>query len=399
MEKFLELLQQQIHWKKARPYILVEIQDHLTCQIEDNLAEGMNYEDAERNALLDMGDPVEIGTSLNRIHKPRIAWSVILLVCIISLVGILIHSYFGKELNSAVNTAVLGSASFFSNQLYLPGILVGILAMVSMQYIDYEIFVQYSRIYGSVILLLGMYGAVFGTSIHGNTYVKIGAIHIVVNTLFIFYLPIYSAILSKYRNTTWKGFLHSLVWLILPLLISLKMGNLQLTGLLLISMLLLLTVALGNGWFHIPEKNTIISIWSIGFLVFFVGMIFNGNRTLPTKMDYSNNYIFKYILETYGNIPSIAICILMITLIASIFVLSKDLRSPIGMLMGYSCGIVLALNTIFHIFVNLRFTAQVNSFLPFLSSGASNLMMTFLLMGLVMNIYRNKNIYQRKKYV
>ena len=38
-----------------------------------------------------MGDPVEVGISLDRIHKPKIAWKLLVIVGILSLLGILIQ--------------------------------------------------------------------------------------------------------------------------------------------------------------------------------------------------------------------------------------------------------------------------------------------------------------------
>ena len=80
METYLEKLLSQIRCKKARPYIAEEIRDHIECQIADNLSEGMTSEEAEKNAVTDMGDPVEVGISLDRIHKPKIAWRLLVIV-------------------------------------------------------------------------------------------------------------------------------------------------------------------------------------------------------------------------------------------------------------------------------------------------------------------------------
>ena len=73
MEKYLEKLLLQIRCKKARPYIAEEIKGHIESQIEDNIADGMSYEEAEKNAVADMGDPIAVGISLDKIHKPQIA--------------------------------------------------------------------------------------------------------------------------------------------------------------------------------------------------------------------------------------------------------------------------------------------------------------------------------------
>ena len=91
METYLEKLLSQIRCKKARPYIAEEIKDHIESQIADNLSEGMSYEEAEKNAVTDMGDPVEVGISLDRIHKPKIAWKLLVIVGILSLLGLLLQ--------------------------------------------------------------------------------------------------------------------------------------------------------------------------------------------------------------------------------------------------------------------------------------------------------------------
>ena len=87
MEKYLEKLLLQIRCKKARPYIAEEIRGHIESQIEDNIADGMSYEEAEKNAVADMGDPVTVGISLDKIHKPQIAWKLLVIVGILSLLG------------------------------------------------------------------------------------------------------------------------------------------------------------------------------------------------------------------------------------------------------------------------------------------------------------------------
>ena len=81
----------QISCKKARPYIAEEIKGHIESQIEDNIADGMSYEEAEKNAVADMGDPIAVGISLDKIHKPQIAWKLLVIVGILSLLGILLQ--------------------------------------------------------------------------------------------------------------------------------------------------------------------------------------------------------------------------------------------------------------------------------------------------------------------
>ena len=88
MEEYLEKLLAQIRCKKARPYIAEEIRGHIESQIEDNIVSGMTDQEAEKNAVADMGNPVEVGISLDKIHKPQIAWRLLVIVGMLILLGI-----------------------------------------------------------------------------------------------------------------------------------------------------------------------------------------------------------------------------------------------------------------------------------------------------------------------
>ena len=52
MEKYLEKLLLQIRCKKQDHILSEEIRGHIESQIEDNIADGMSYEEAEKNMLL-----------------------------------------------------------------------------------------------------------------------------------------------------------------------------------------------------------------------------------------------------------------------------------------------------------------------------------------------------------
>lgn len=87
MDEYLKTLLEQIRCRKARPYIRQELKNHMEDQIETNIHAGMDYESAEKEAVKAMGDPVETGISLDRIHKPQIAWKLLFMIALISEIG------------------------------------------------------------------------------------------------------------------------------------------------------------------------------------------------------------------------------------------------------------------------------------------------------------------------
>lgn len=73
-EEYLYTLTEQIRCKMARGTIEQEINDHIEDQKAEFLSEGMSQTEAEEAAVREMGDPVEVGLEMDRIHRPTMAW-------------------------------------------------------------------------------------------------------------------------------------------------------------------------------------------------------------------------------------------------------------------------------------------------------------------------------------
>ena len=84
---YLDAVEAQIRWKRARTVAARELETHLEAQQEEFLAEGHPPEEAERLAVEDMGDPVAVGADLDRLHRPRPQWGMLGLTLALLLVG------------------------------------------------------------------------------------------------------------------------------------------------------------------------------------------------------------------------------------------------------------------------------------------------------------------------
>lgn len=78
IQEYLETVEAQIRWRRARPAVSLELRRHLEDQRDEFLQEGRGLEEAERLAVEEMGDPAAVGAALNRIHRPEISWGVVL---------------------------------------------------------------------------------------------------------------------------------------------------------------------------------------------------------------------------------------------------------------------------------------------------------------------------------
>lgn len=443
METYLEKLLSQIRCKKARPYIAEEIRDHIECQIEDNLSEGMTYEEAEKNAVADMGDPVEVGISLDRIHKPKIAWKLLVIVGILSLLGILIQQSILRQPGYQELETWRQEAYRYTAEGFVFCIGIGFLLMCVIYFLDYTVIAKYSRFIGVFILILGglRLTGFFGVDINGiGNWVGFGRFRVSITSLMMFYVPIYGAILYKYRNGGASDLLKALLWLILPVFITFRIPCLGVAIVMMVSMLMELTVAIWKGWFRLPVKKTIIGVWLLfaglpvllltamyafhmlavyqearihsyltasGDAYYMTSMLrkFNenillwgnsGNNVLEGLPEFNKDYVFSYILNSYGKLAGIVVVVLLAALVVFMFGTSVRQKNELGMVMGFGCGMIILLNVFLNLAGIFGWIPLTTTFLPFLSVGRNNILLCYALVGIILSIYRYKDVYPKK---
>ena len=396
-------------------YIAEEIRGHIESQIEDNIADGMSYEEAEKNAVADMGDPVTVGISLDKIHKPQIAWKLLVIVGILSLLGILLQQSIFYQSGYSNLEPFMQEMYQLETESFVYSVFIGFVLMCGIYFIDYTVIAKYSKIIGLFIITMGilLLAGFFGGDINGVRY-SIGF--------------------------GFSALLKSIVCLIIPVFITFRMPNLIVAIIMMISMLIQLTVAILKGWFKISVKKTIVSLWAVfmflpimllfvmytfhllaeyqearirsffsasreGFYltsmlrtfskdILFVGN--SGNDVIGSLPEFNSDYIFSYILNSYGSIAGIVVVAVLAALVMFIFGASIKQKNELGMVMGFGCGMIILLNILLNLLGALGIIPPASSFLPFLSIGRSNILLCYALVGIIMSIYRYKDVYPKK---
>lgn len=442
MEAYLEKLLSQIRCKKARPYISDEIRSHIESQIEDNLSSGMEYAEAEKRAVEDMGDPIEVGISLDKIHKPKIAWKLLAIVGILSLLGILVQqSIFYKTIHSDLES-YLQETYRGSMVGFVSSIIFGFIIMCGIYFIDYTVIAKYSKIVGLFIMAMGILRLTgfFGGVENGDYYsIGFGIFRISAMSIMMFYVPLYGAILYKYKGGGVLSLLKVCIWLMVPVIITFRMPNIIVAGIIMVSMLIQLTVAIMKGWFRVPIKKAIITLWTIFMLLpiillfamyrfrwladyqierirsflsasgdgFYLTSVLralckdlemignSGNDVIGGLPDFNRDYIFSYILNSYGLIAGIVVLAVLATFVVFIFGTAIKQKNELGMVMGFGCGMIFLLNVVINILCSVGILPPASSFLPFFSVGRSNILLCYALAGIMMSIYRYKDVYPK----
>ena len=91
-EEYMASLTEQIHDKRAKQLVEKEIANHIEEQAEMYEADGIEYGTAIQEAVRQMGNPVETGTALNQIHKPKMPWVMLGIVTVLMFSGILMQA-------------------------------------------------------------------------------------------------------------------------------------------------------------------------------------------------------------------------------------------------------------------------------------------------------------------
>lgn len=95
-QEYIKQVRKEVHFVFDREAIENELQHHLEDSIWDLMEEGFSREEAEVQAVAQMGDPVEVGKELNEEHHPVLGYlwmlSNMLLIVILPFVALAIGS-------------------------------------------------------------------------------------------------------------------------------------------------------------------------------------------------------------------------------------------------------------------------------------------------------------------
>lgn len=186
-----------------------------------------------------------------------------MIVGILSLLGILIQQSILRQPGYQELETWRQEVYRYTTEGFVSCIVIGFLLMCVIYFLDYTLIAKYSRFIGVLILILGglRLTSFFGVDINGvGDWVGFGMFRVSITSLMMFYVPIYGAILYKYRDGGFMALCKALLWLILPVFITFRIPSLGVAVIMMISMLMELTVAIWKGWFKLPVKKTIIGL-------------------------------------------------------------------------------------------------------------------------------------------
>jgi cell division protein FtsW (lipid II flippase) len=407
LNKFLDEVCSHVRCKSAHKEIRIELMGH----IEELQNEGMSLE----AAISTMGNCAEIGSRLNKQHRPQIEWSLIGLVAFISGIGV-IMMFWGND------SRISGSFP-----KYIFGGTIGVLFAVCIMFFDYTKIKKLAMpLYISSIVFL-IFGLITGLRLNGVTWIPIGAITLSTSLAIIPFILSFVGFANKFRGEGVRGFAKLIILgaisIISMLLVSGMAnalilfgsyavllfvavhknhfeGNVKLQKILLHAGSLLIVVIMGifitqsdpagGDWINIQLANLL----SISKLWGGVGTIdgYTPNHFFP---DLTTTFALANVIITFGWLVGAALILAIISLIVRLFLVTRKIKNDFGFYLTLVACIVLSMQFIISVLMNLGLLGLfplTDMSLPFVSYGGSAYISNMVLIGLILSVWRKNNI-------
>lgn len=429
VSKFLHDVCTEVKYKKIHTELSKELQCHIDELMFEYIEKGMNEEEAAKEAVNQMGNPFQIGKKLNNTHKPKTEWSIVALIITMVLIG-------AVTFISITSTNAIAS----SPTSYITYVILGIVVCLTCYLFDYTKIEKYSfHIFIGTITFL-FFSPLFSIRVNGTPFLRIGPFIIMPTTIVIPFLLIsFAGLLNKWCTYSIKDMIKLISLALISILIFVNIPSTVNAMMISCGYIVMLTIAITNKDFKGNRKKTLLSLYASGITIFlyFIAVepyrmrrlfSFINPESDPTGDGYQNfmlhkmlsyakllgnnkslfidingtkhmalpalnsEFIFTYIVCAFGWIIGAFVIIIFALTIIRIFFAIKKIHSPFGKYMASSIITVFSLQSIANILMNLGFFPIVGISLPFISYGGSSFMINMILLGLLLSVYRRKDL-------
>ncbi len=424
IKSYLDTVCEQIRYKKAHTIIKKELEEHITDQTDAFIAKGMEQETAIKKAITEMGDPILVGTELDRVYRPKLKWEFILFVFLFLFANIAVRFIMQKNSPSYMH--------FFTMDNIII-LLMSVAVMAIFYYIDFTILANHSKmiygIYVAVMLLLHGYSMLFGYTFNGSNHGIFFLNYGIIIPPFIYIFPvILVGLLYDCRGKSYGTMILCGCSFLIPALIEFNKGHDIAILLVAIISLILLLMSICKGWFsvnkmyalllviiptilfliiicHLPQfayklselhfaitepmggdyVRTILQANVKGAVLFGKGNLGNFDNIFFLNLD----YLLAYALHFCGWAIFLLFFAIYFFFICRGFLLAYKQKSQLGFMTANAILITISLISIWNIACNSGFFIYVNQLeMPFFPNSGSSSIMFFMLMGILLSVFR-----------
>lgn len=424
IKEYMDTVCKQIKFKEVHEDIKLELEDHILELTDEYISQNVPEDEAINKALSHMGDAVTVGKQLNNSHKAKPEWSLLILTMLFTGFGLLTMYFIETK------SALLGSSlSLFTKTLVSN--LIGICLATLLYFFDYRKIQKYSvHIYITTLLFLAF--TIFtGHPVNGvGAWIRIEPFSMNFASICPYFFAVALAgILDNWHWKDIKKLLLGLILILTPIIFIMLAYSLS-DAAAYFMVIITLTYVFGKNSFPKLLLPSLLLCSGIGvsiiflikepyrmqrFLVFinpsrdplgsgYVNMQLNKilhsasllgqGFTLNSKIipDIHTDFIFSYIIYTFGWAVGVTFIFLVIIYIVRLIKACRVIKNNYGKGLISGLTAIIATQFLWNILMILGLAPISGVSLPFISYGGSRLIMNMASLGLVLSIYRRKDI-------
>lgn len=453
INEFLNSVCEQIKYKPIRNTIAEELKDHIEDKKEELIEMGQNEEEAEKNAVEQMGDAEIIGKQLNKVHRPRLDWKLLIILVVLLIFGFVISYIITENEHTEMMQYMKEGVSEYITTNYMIKYVcfvgLGFAIGVIIYFCDYERIKNKPLILYIIATVAIILAFLFGISVNGINFLRIGNYSIRSNTIAV---PLYIlAFIGFLENINEE---NKLTKLFKEKNIKINANVLKLVVLSLISLLMLSlipssssVIVLAITYLILATKKVVsesenkrkhlLMLWGIPIIVGTVVVLFEvlanpyvldkfisvynpeeyketeGWRALNRKEiiesaqkfgeagnmsdaiylfdGFGNNEIIS-ILAHFGWIPTVTLIIAVLAFSIKLVINSFKIKEKYGSLIILGIGCMFILQSVFNILMNFNLIFDASFNLPFVTYGCGELVVNMMCLALIFAVYRKKDV-------
>ncbi|WP_186575975.1 FtsW/RodA/SpoVE family cell cycle protein [Aquibacillus kalidii] len=419
-EEFLSKVTSKVKSKEAHGLIRKELSNHLQ-ELSQSFQKQSTKEVAEEKAIKEMGNPFTLGENLNKLHKPKIDWVLIVLFGVIAVISFLPLINGVSELpNSVAKHAIWYT--------------LAILTIITLLFFDYRRLKNLWMFFYGIGLILHVYTYFFGIIINGAKnwiFIPGATMYVPIITLFLFifaWADIFTRI-NEFASGFKQVELVFLFWI--PILIYLMLPDLM------VSFIYVICIVTMFAFSPVQKKlatklvtvNVILGVCVIGAIInsiqgtyiydrlsFFLnpnaypdgeGYIYHKIREALTQAGWFGNginselqslpnshtdFVFPYLVYSLGWAFGIILCLILTAFILRISLNAFKTKDLYGRLIIIGGTGFLTVPMIYNILMGLGLVPVIGVSMPFISYGGTMLIVSAAILGLILSIYRRKDL-------
>lgn len=453
INEFLNLVCEQIKYKPIRNIIAEELKDHIEDKKEELIEMGQNEEEAEKNAVEQMGDAEIIGKQLNKVHRTRLDWKLLIILVVLLIFGFVISYIITENEHTEMMQYMKEGVSEYITTNYMIKyacfVVLGFLIGVIIYFCDYKKIKNKPSILYIIATVVIILAFLFGISVNGINFLRIGNFSIRSNTIAV---PLYilafigflenineeNKLTKLFKEKNIKTNANVLILVVLSLISLLMLSlipSLSSVIVLAITYLILATKKVVSESEN--KRKHLLMLWGIPIIVGTVVVLFEvlanpyvldkfisvynpeeyketeGWRALNRKEiiesaqkfgeagnmsdaiylfdGFGNNEIIS-ILAHFGWIPTVTLIIAVLAFSIKLVINSFKIKEKYGSLIILGIGCMFILQSIFNVLMNFNLLFDASFNLPFVTYGCGELVVNMMCLALIFAVYRKKDV-------